>query len=111
MRENEAEEVDEEDELGEGEGPGADVVDDGPLHPGDHEVRALPHHLLLDTSEPRQHVRICLELDLLRFRFVRPPIEDDGPVAAVHVEEGRVDHGAPHGKPLDMGTKTDKFNK
>ena len=61
-------------------------------------MRALPHHLLLDTREPESGFAtnwICLT-----FGFVCPPIEDDGPVAAVHVEEGRVDHGTTHGQAL-----------
>ena len=52
-----------------------DVEEDGPLHPGDHEVGALADDGLLDALEA---------------------VEDDGAVAAVHVEQGRLHHAARH---------------
>ncbi len=33
---------------------GANIEEDGPLHPGDHEVGPLSNHLLLHALEPRQ---------------------------------------------------------
>ena len=55
-----------------------DVEHDGPLHPGDHEVGALADDVLLDAGEA---------------------VEDDGAVAAVHVEQGRLHHAARHRQP------------
>ena len=58
--------------------PLPDVEHDGPLHPGDHEVGALADDVLLDAGEA---------------------VEDDGAVAAVHVEQGRLHHAARHRQP------------
>ena len=54
-----------------------DIEDDGSLHPGDHEVGAFAHHVILDSLEP---------------------VEDDGSVAAVHVEQGGLDDAATDGQ-------------
>jgi hypothetical protein len=39
---------------------GANIEEDGPLHPGDHEVGPLPNHLLLHALEPRQRTIYAL---------------------------------------------------
>merc|ERR1719264_1295068 len=57
--------------------PGPDVINDWPLDPWDHEMSALSHHLLLHTDKP---------------------IEDDRPVASVHIEEGGIDHSSSNRK-------------
>ena len=54
-----------------------DVENDGFLHPGDHEVGTFSHHVILDSLEP---------------------VEDDGSMATVHVEQGRLDDTATDGQ-------------
>lgn len=55
---------------------GPDVEDDGPLQPGDEEVRALVDDLLLDS---------------------RHAVEDDGAGAALDVVDGRLQDAEPDG--------------